>query len=63
MAIKLMQRKWSEAMDDSICEFVCDTDADFESLPPSATGSVAVSAESGALMMVNASDEWTEFAK
>lgn len=44
-------------------EFICDTDADFADLPESATGSTAVSIESGNIRMVDTNGEWKPFAE
>ena len=42
-------------------EFLCDTDADFAILPVCDTGSMAVSIESGKVMVVNTAGSWVEF--
>lgn len=63
MAIKLVFRDWSRVMGAYVCEFVCDNDTDFSNLPSCATGSSAISVQSGAIRMVNASGEWAEFAE
>lgn len=39
-------------------DFVIDTDADVATLPSCATGSAALSVESGSVFVVNASGEW-----
>lgn len=42
-------------------EFVLDTDADVELLPPCGAGSTAISVASGKVFMKNASGQWKEF--
>ena len=61
MAIKIMNREFSPYVHDSRLEFMCDTDADFASLPEACTGSVAVSIESGNVRVVNTSGVWVAF--
>ena len=61
MAYKIVSAEYSGYLGDYVKEIVCDTDADFASLPECCTGSTAVSAESAAVRVVNASGEWIEF--
>lgn len=61
MAIKLMSREWVPFTHDYRCEYICDNDADFASLPESSVGSSAVSLESGKVMIVNTSGNWVAF--
>lgn len=61
MAIKLINQEYCAFMDDYRREYVCDTDADFSDLPQCCTGSCAMSVESGAVRMVNASGKWVPF--
>lgn len=61
MAIKLVAREYVPFLDDYKCDFVVDTDSDFDKLPNACTGSTAVSVESGTVRVVNASDEWANF--
>jgi DNA-binding beta-propeller fold protein YncE len=42
-------------------EFICDTDADFASLPKGKPGDTAVSAATGNVYVVNASGNWVAF--
>lgn len=42
-------------------EFLCDTDADFASLPECDPGSSALSIESGSVKVVNTSSQWVAF--
>lgn len=42
-------------------EFICDTDADFASLPKAHAGDTAVSAATGNVYVVNASGNWVPF--
>lgn len=46
---------------DTLKEFLCDTDVDLASLPKCDTGSMAVSIESGTVMVVNTSGNWVTF--
>lgn len=41
-------------------EFIIDTDADVATLPACASGSAALSVESGSVFIVNASGVWTK---
>ena len=61
MAIKLMSREYVPFTHDYRCEYICDKDADFASLPESSVGSSAVSVETGAVQVVNASGNWAKF--
>lgn len=42
-------------------EFLCDTDADFDTLPKCCTGSTAVSIETGNVRIVNSNGDWVAF--
>ncbi len=59
--IKLVNREWCASVDGYKCEYIVDTNADFENLPKCCTGSTALSVESGDIMVVNASGEWVKF--
>lgn len=48
-------------LNSEVKEFICDTDADFEALPPACTGSTAVSIESAKVMVVNTEGKWVVF--
>lgn len=61
MAYKLIKEEYCAYADAKICEFICDTDADFSSLPACCTGSSAVSLATGAVHVVNTSGEWVPF--
>lgn len=61
MAIKLMTREWCKCAHEYRHEYIVDVDADFENLPPSGTGSTAVSIESAKVMVVNTEGEWVVF--
>lgn len=61
MAFKLINEAYSLACNSTLQEFLCDTDADFETLPKCSTGSSAVSLESGKVMVVNTSGQWVTF--
>ena len=62
MAVKLISRKYCACQDDDIMEFIADTDADLNNLPPcSSTGSTAVSIESGKVKIVNTNGKWVTF--
>ena len=60
MAIKLVNREWCAFNHDYRCEFIVDSNDDFENLPKSCVGSTALS-PSGDIMVVNASGEWVAF--
>lgn len=61
MAYKLIEIRVNPLTNMEHREFICDTDADFESLPKAHAGDAAVSAETGNVYVVNASGEWVEF--
>lgn len=61
MAYTLTDEKYCPYSDDKRCEFLCDTDADFADLPTCAPGSMAISAPTGNIQVVNASGEWVAF--
>ena len=63
MAIKLMSREWVPFTHDYRCEYICDTDADFESLPASSVGSSAISLESGKVYVVSTFGNWIPFGE
>ena len=44
-------------------QYLCDTDADFESLPEACMGSTAVSIQSGRIYIVNTQGDWAPFAE
>lgn len=60
MAIKMVHREWCACTNDYRCEFIVDSSDDFENLPQSCVGSVALS-PNGDVMLVNASNEWVPF--
>lgn len=63
MAIKLVKIENGVYTKDGtilVKEFIVDSDADFANLPEAAPGSIALS-PSGAIMIVNASNEWVKF--
>ena len=60
MAIKKVNSEGCTHTDVYRCEFIVDTNADFEKLPKSCPGSTALSAKSGDVMVVNASGEWVK---
>ena len=60
MAIKKVNSEGCTSTDIYRCEFIVDTDADFENLPAACPGSMALS-PSGKMMIVNASGEWVKF--
>lgn len=61
MAIKLINREFCPYSGATKCEYLCDTDADFATLPTACTGSTAVSIESGKVMIVNTAGNWVVF--
>ena len=65
MAFKLIGARKApfdgDGVDEVIKEFLCDTDADFESLPECDPGSSAVSIESGNVKVVNTQGQWVPF--
>ena len=61
MAYKLIKEEYCACVDAQRKEFLCDTDADVDTLPQCCTGSTAVSAETGNVAVVNASGEWVPF--
>lgn len=58
MSIQLINKTYCPYVGEERCEFICDTDADFENLPEACTGSTATSIESGKTMQVNTKGEW-----
>ena len=62
MAYKLMNSKYCPFVDAEKREYLCDTDADFATLPSCATGSIAVT-PAGTARIVNASGEWVEYVR
>ena len=62
MAIKIISSEYCAYVDDYKREFIVDTDADFNDLPPSCPGSTALS-PSSAMRIVNASGEWVPFGE
>lgn len=63
MATVKINQEWCSHSNLSRKEFLCDTDADFDTLPSACTGSTAVSIESGRVKIVNTSGEWVFFAE
>lgn len=63
MAIKVINREYCPYLGDMQYEYICDTDADFASLPKCCTGSTALSIQSGKVQMVNTQGEWVAFAE
>jgi hypothetical protein len=63
MATKMINREYCACVDDYRCEFVCDTDEDFATLPKACVGSTAVSLTSGAIRVVNTAGEWVAFGE
>lgn len=61
MAWKLIDIRVNPLTNKKHREYICDTDADFESLPKAHAGDTAVSAATGNIKVVNASGEWVEF--
>ena len=61
MAYKVINEKYCPYNDAEVCEFICDTDADFANLPQCCTGSTAVSVATGNIRVVNASGQWVKF--
>lgn len=61
MAYKLIKEEYCACVDAQRKEFLCDTDADFDTLPECCTGSTAVSAATANVYIVNASGYWVEF--
>ena len=63
MAIKCISKKYTSVIRDYRCEYICDTDEDFASLPQADVGSTAVSLATGAIRVVNTVGEWVAFAE
>ena len=61
MAYKLINEEYCACVDAQRKEFLCDTDADFTTLPKCCTGSTAVSVATGNVYVVNASGNWVAF--
>ena len=61
MGYKLINTDYCPYNDDTRCEFICDTDADFADLPEACVGSTAVSIASGSVKVVNTQGEWETF--
>lgn len=61
MAIKLIDREFCPYSGQTKDEYICDTDADFASLPTACTGSTAVSIATGNVRIVNTSGNWVAF--
>ena len=61
MAIKLIDQEFCSYSREMKSEYICDTDADFATLPKACTGSTAVSIESGTVKIVNTSGVWVTF--
>lgn len=63
MAIKLINKEFCLYSKRYKCEYLCDTDTDFENLPEAYTGSTAVSIESAKVQVVNTKGEWVPFGE
>lgn len=63
MAYKCIEKDWCADAGEYIYKFICDTDADVETLPECCAGSKALIVESGKICMVNASGEWRPFGE
>lgn len=63
MAIKLINEKHCAYRNAKIAEYLCDTDADFASLPAAPVGSTAVSIASAKVMVVNTAGAWVAFGE
>lgn len=61
MAWKLIDIRVNPLTNKKHREYICDTDADFESLPKAHAGDTAVSAATGNVYVVNATGEWVKF--
>lgn len=61
MAIKLINREYFPYAGGVKCDYLCDKDTDFASLPKAVTGSTAVSIESGTVKIVNTEGQWVTF--
>ena len=60
MAIGIVKREYCAFDDDYRCDFIVDSNEDFENLPECCAGSTALSVASGNIMVVNASREWVK---
>ena len=63
MAYRLMGEAYCPYAGGRKREYLCDTDADIETLPESCVGSTAVSIESGKVMVLNTEGNWGEFGE
>lgn len=61
MAYKLIDQTYRPYVNAPLCEYLCDTDADFADLPKCCTGSTAVSVATANVKVVNASGNWVDF--
>ena len=63
MGIVSLSKKYTHVKHEYRHDYLCDTDADFESLPEADVGSTALSVASGNVRMVNTEGEWVPFAE
>lgn len=63
MASICINKKHTSIINEYRCEFICDTDEDFATLPEADVGSTAVSLASGAIRVVNTAGEWVAFGE
>ena len=63
MAVKLISQEWCPCVNASRKEFICDTDADFESLPEACPGSKAISLWSKKERVVNTKGRWVPYGE
>ncbi len=63
MANCCISKKHTSIVNEYRCEFICDTDEDFATLPEADVGSTAVSLVSGAVRVVNTAGEWVAFGE
>ena len=63
MGISCTSMKRTSIVNEYRCEYICDTDADFATLPKADVGSTAVSIATGAIRVVNTAGEWVPFGE
>lgn len=61
MAHKQIDEIYCPYVEEMRKEFLCDTDADFATLPKCCMGSTAVSIETGNVRIVNSNGDWVAF--
>lgn len=61
MAKKVVSISWCACLGEYQKDFICDTDADFATLPECVTGSCAISIETGNVKMVDTVGKWVDF--